>query len=423
MTTDYLNHDSYDVLVAGGGPAGAVTAALVARAGYRVLLVERSPAPEFKVGESLMPASYWTFERLGLLERLRASAFPVKGSVQFFSSDGRAATPFYFEDHDPHESSLTWQVLRSDFDAMLLEAAAESGAEIRRGVGVQEVLLEGERAVGAYLKSDSSGRRQVRSRIVVDATGQRALLARQLALLEPDPRLLHASFFTHFQGARRDTGRDAGATLILHTREHRSWFWFIPLPDDRVSVGVVGSVDRLVRGRESVPQAVFDAELDACPALQSRLASARQVRPVMVLRDFSYRVSQMAGAGWVAVGDAAGFIDPIYSTGVFLALKSGEMAADAICEALARDDLSAATLRSFEPALRRGMGAMRRLVYAFYDPRFSFGRFMNAHPECRGQLVDLLMGNVFRRPVDELLEALEATLARDADSRRPEVPA
>jgi flavin-dependent dehydrogenase len=396
----------YDVIVMGGGPAGAVTAALVSRAGYRTLLLERNPEPAFKVGESLMPATYWTFERLGILDEMRESAFPVKGSVQFYSSDGRAATPFYFDEHDPHESSQTWQVLRSEFDDMLLKRARKDGTEVRHGVTVKEVLFEDDQAVGVRVISSGGEPEVLASRVVVDATGQRALLARQLNILENEPCLQHASFYTHFSGARRDSGKDAGATLILHTESRRSWFWFIPLPGDRVSIGVVGSVDYLIRDRQDTPQAVFDAELAQCPALLARLGDAEQLLPVQVIKDYSYKLDRLAGDGWVAAGDAGGFIDPIYSTGVFVALKSGEMAADAICAGLEKDDVSAATLGAFEPELREAMRAMSQLVFAFYTPSFSFAKFLKAHPDCQGQLVDLLMGNVFRRPVDGLLAAL-----------------
>lgn len=401
----------HDVVIAGGGPAGSTVAALVARRGYRVLLLERSSTTGFKIGESLMPATYWTFQRLGLLDTMRESAFPVKGSVQFFSADGRAATPFYFEDHDPHESSRTWQVLRSDFDRLLLDLAAGDGAEIRRGVSATRVLFEDDRATGLEIRNENGTLEQISSRVVVDATGQSSLLARQLEILEPEPRLRHASYFTHFAGAVRDEGRDAGATLILHTETRRSWFWFIPLPEDRVSVGVVGPVDYLVGDRDGNPEQVFQEELSRCPALQARLVSARRVLPVKVIRDYSYTVRTLAGKGWVLAGDAAGFVDPIYSTGVYLALVSGEMAADAICDALAHNDLSPQRLGTFEADLRRGMKAMAKLVLAFYSPDFSFGNFLKEYPDCRGQLVDLLMGNVFRRPVDELLAALDASLS------------
>jgi flavin-dependent dehydrogenase len=358
-----------------------------------------------------MPACYQIFQKLGVLEQMKQSSFPVKGSVQFFSGNGKGFSPFYFEDHDPAESSWTWQVLRSRFDQMLLDKAAARGAKIRRGCSVKRYLEKDGRVTGVRFEDENGTIGELEARLVVDATGQRALLARQLDLLIPDPSLHHAAYYTQFEGAQRDSGRDAGATLILHTIDDKAWFWFIPLPDDRVSVGVVGPVDYLARGANGDPQNVFQHHLDRCPALSPRLEGARQTRPVLVSKDYSYNVEAMAGDGWVLVGDAGGFIDPIYSTGVFLALKSGEMASECICTALSEPDIDSDKLGAFEPELRSGAEAMRKLVAAFYDPDFSFAKFLHRYPDCKGQLIDLLMGHVFTRPVDELLRGLDETLS------------
>jgi flavin-dependent dehydrogenase len=382
----------HDVIVIGGGPGGAAAATLVAQRGHKVLLLERSAEPRFKIGESLMPATWWTFDRMGMIPKLQASHFPRKYSVQFYSKSGRASSPFYFQETNPHESSVTWQVLRSEFDALLLDNAREHGVEVRRGAGVKDVLFEGERAVGVQLDDGSN----LSCRVVVDATGRSAFLGRKLGLMRPDPELRKAALFTHYEGALRDPGIDEGATLVLYTQEPGGWFWYIPLPEDRVSVGVVGSIERLVTRRAGDPQAVFDEEVARCPALQPRVESARQAMPVQVLRDFSYRSSRIAGDGWVLVVDAFGFLDPIYSSGVFLALKSGELAADSIHAALAAGDLSAARLGAHGPGFLAGMEAMRKLVYAFYEPEFSFAKFLARFPGCRIDLIHLLVGNVFR---------------------------
>lgn len=399
--------DSYDVIVAGGGPAGAAAATLVAQKGHRVLLVERSSQPEFKIGESLMPATYWIFERLGVLGRMKASRFPKKYSVQFYTADGSGSTPFYFRDHDSHESSQTWQVVRSEFDQMLLDNAEAQGVEIRRGVSVRDVLFDGKQAVGARLIATGSEELvDVAFRALIDATGQRALLAGKLGLLEIEPCLKNAAFFTHFKGGVRDHGVDEGATIIFHTDKRKSWFWSIPLPDNTVSIGVVGDISHLILGRSRDPQAVFEEELAHCPALFARLEGAEQAMTMKATRDFSYSPREGAGDGWVLAGDAGGFIDPVYSTGVFLALKSGEMAADSVCAGLETDDLSAATLGAHLECYRHGVQAMRQLVYAFYDPEFSFARFLKRNPDCKGELVDLLVGNVYRKPLDRIRSAL-----------------
>ena len=407
----------YDVVVAGGGPAGATTATLVAQQGHRVLLVERAGEPRFKIGESLMPATYQIFKRLGVLDRMRESGFPAKHSVQFFGPSGRAGAPFYFSEFDPDKSSQTWQVRRQEFDAMLLDNAVENGVDVRYGVGLKEVRFDGERAVGVRLEPAGGEAVEVDCQVTVDATGQSAFLARHLGLLETEPGLRNAALFTHYAGAVRDTGIDEGATLIFHTDNRKAWFWFIPQPDDRVSVGVVGPLAYLIRGRQGDPETVFAEELARCPALAPRLEPARPVMPIKAIRDFSYKSSRIAGDGWVMAGDAFGFIDPIYSTGVFLALKSGEMAADAIHQALAAGDPSAERLGRFEPELRRGLEALRKLVYAYYDPSFSFGDFLRRYPHCRKQLVSMLVGNVYADPIDEILAALDETLG--SPSRPP----
>ena len=402
--TDIIQNGSYDVIVIGGGPGGSTTAALVAEKGRRVLLLERDKHPEFKIGESLMPATYWTFERLGVLEKLKNSHFPKKYSVQFYSGSGKASAPFYFYRNDPHESSMTWQVLRSEFDQMLLENAQEKRAEVERGVSVHEVLFDGEKAVGVRARLADGRMEKFSAKVVVDSTGQSALISRKLKINTTETKLKKASIFTHFESGLRDEGIDEGATLILHTENKDSWFWYIPLPYDRVSVGVVGDLGYLLQDRRGGDgtlsrQTIFDEELTKCPALQPRLVDAKQLFPVKVTKDFSYRANSIAGDGWVLVGDAFGFLDPVYSSGLFLALKSGEMAADTINEALEKEDFSAAQLGRFGTEFVAGMEAIRKLVYAFYTKDFSFASFLKRFPECQQGIVDILSGNVYRTDV------------------------
>jgi|CXWL01.1.fsa_nt_gi flavin-dependent dehydrogenase len=404
----------YDAIVIGGGPAGSTTATLLAQQGHRVLLTEREQFPRFKIGESLMPQTFSAFERLGIVERLRASAFPKKYSVQFYSPSGKASQPFYFYETNPEPSSQTWQVRRSEFDQLLIDNAREHGVEVRFRTNVKRVLFAGERAVGVEAELADGSTATLRSRVVVDASGQAAMLARSRGLVEPDPELCKAAVFTHVRGAVRDPGIDEGATLVIHTNQGQSWFWFIPLPDGVTSVGVVGAVDYLIGrkrdeggealprmavagGDEGRPQRIFEEELARCPALAGRLGDAAQVEPMRVLKEFSYRSRQIAGDGWVLVGDAFGFLDPIYSSGVLLALRSGEMAADAIHAALVADDPSAARLGAFGDRYAAGVEAFRKIVHAYYAPGFSFAKFLRAYPERRLAIVDMLTGDVFDR--------------------------
>ncbi|MBZ0113030.1 MAG: tryptophan 7-halogenase [Thermoanaerobaculia bacterium] len=402
----------FEVVVAGGGPAGSTAATILAQLGHSVLLVERSAEPEFRIGESLMPATYDTLKRLGLLEAMRESRFPAKHSVQFFSGKGSASAPFYFSETDLGERAQTWQVLRSEFDPMLRDNASRCGVTVEVGSSVREVLFDDAGRAGGVRLRDKDGERLVTARVVVDATGQSTLIARKLSLREEESELeRNVSYFTHFAGAHRDAGRDEGATLIYQTQSRRSWLWFIPLPGDHVSVGVVGSIEHMVSGRGSDPQSVFEQELADCPALAERLESARQVRSMSALKDYSYRSRQLSGDGWVLVGDAFGFLDPIYSTGVFLALASGEMAADAIHAGLNEDDVSAASLGRFESTLTQGVDALKQLVRSYYDPDFSFGAFLRRYPNRREDLVDMLVGRVFERSPEGLLADLEDHLA------------
>ncbi|MCH8045959.1 MAG: tryptophan 7-halogenase, partial [Planctomycetes bacterium] len=336
-------NESFDCIVIGGGPAGSTTATLVAEAGCKTLLLERETMPRFHVGESLMPETYWIFERLGVLEKMRRSTFVKKVSVQFVSGSGRESQPFFFKDHDPRDSSQTWQVLRSEFDHMLFENAAEKGADCRDEVRVLDVLMDGPRATGVKVQTADGSTHEIDAAVVVDASGMQTMLAGKLDLVVPNPQLRKAAIWGYYEGARRDPGENGGATIILHTKTKSAWFWFIPLADEISSVGVVGDVDYLLKDRDT-PEQVFEEELVNCTGVLSRLVEAHLVSKFRVAREFSYSTKQWAGDGWVLVGDALGFIDPIYSSGVYFALKSGELAADAITEGLAAGDTSAAQL-------------------------------------------------------------------------------
>ena len=396
----------YDVIVIGGGPAGSTVSTLIAQRGHRVGLFERERFPRFHIGESLIPETYWVLERLGMLPKMQASRFVKKYSVQFINANGRVSAPFYFWDNKPHPCSQTWQVVRSEFDAMMLTNAREHGVDAQEGVHVLDVLFEGDRATGVRIRDAGGARREVRARVVVDASGQAALLQNRFKLRRWDPVLNKGAIWTYWKGAYRDSGRDEGATMVIQTAGRTGWFWYIPLHDDVVSVGVVAPFDYLFKGRDG-HEATYHEEVDRCAALQNRLAGAERQTGYFVTRDYSYRSTAVAGDGWVLVGDAFGFLDPLYSSGVLLALRSGEMAADAIVEGLAHGDLSARQLGKWGPGFNEGVDRMRRLVCEFYDG-FSFGRFVRAYPELRGTVTDLLIGDLFTDRVDKVWPAMES---------------
>ena len=406
-----------DVVVIGGGPAGATAATLVAKQGYSVQLLEREHFPRYHIGESLIPETFWVLERLGMLEKLRGSRFVDKHSVQFVSDQGKLSQPFYFADHKPHESSRTWQVMRQEFDMMMLDNAREHGVDVHEGVRVLDVLFEEGRAVGVRAAYESGEVREIRCRVVVDAAGQSCVIQDRLGLREWDPVLKKAAIWTYWQGAKRDTGRDEGATLVMQIQGKQGWFWYIPLHDDVVSVGVVAPHDYLFSGRDTKDlEKIYFAEVEKCPGLQPRIADARRTAPFRAAKEYSYRSRQVAGDGWVLVGDAFGFLDPLYSSGILLALKSGASAADAICEGLSRGDTSAAQLGKWGPEFIEGMDRMRRLVCEFYEG-LNFGQFVRKHSDRKGLITDILIGDLFKDDIDALwplMDALKAEESRQA---------
>jgi flavin-dependent dehydrogenase len=402
--------DSYDVVVIGGGPAGSTTAALVAEYGHRVLMLERAELPRFHVGESLIPETYWPLKRLGLLERLRQSAFPRKYSVQFVSDGTKESAPFYFDQYNAHESSVTWQVVRGEFDQMLIDRARELGAVTHTSAHVTDVVFDGDRATGVKcrLLNEDGGRteRHISAKVVVDATGQSAFLSSRRGERDRDPRLRKGTIWTYWKGARRDPGKDEGATLIMQTEGKKSWFWYIPLPDDVVSIGCTGSMNYMFGKDVGDAETVYQRELERCPVMQSRLTNATRCTDYFTTRDFSYYARKGAGDGWLLVGDAFGFIDPVYSSGVYLALKGGEFAADAIHDALERGDMSASRLGQWQPLYKQGIENFRKLVYAFYAPDFSFGMFLRDNPQYKSNMVDILVGDVFKPGVGDIFDAM-----------------
>ena len=405
----------YDCVVMGGGPAGSTVATLVAEAGFKVLLVERESMPRMHIGESLMPETYWVFQRLGVLDKLKASSYPKKVGVQFVNHTGKESAPFFFSQHDPHESSQTWHVERDAFDQMLFENAAEKGATCRDRTRVLDIDFDGERAVGVMLQSAEGSPLGVAASAVVDATGQQSLLATKLGLRQMNPDLRKAAIWHHYRGAHRDEEGGGVKTVIMHTAEKKSWFWYIPQSNDVVSVGVVGDRDYLLKGR-STPVDVFLEELQNCPTLGGWLTGAQPVDEVSVAKEFSYTTERAAGNGWVLVGDAWGFIDPIYSSGVYFALKSGELAADCLVEGLRRGDVSAATLGKWLPDFARQTGLIRKLVYAFYSGEFRVGQFVQEFPQHQKELVDLLIGRVFDGRPGKIFDDLEPWLRQRADT-------
>ena len=404
--------DPYDVVVIGGGPAGTTLATLVQRRGYRCLILERATFPRYHIGESLIPQTYGTLDRLGLLPKLRASNFPVKHNVRFVSPDGKASTPFYFSETIQGERARTWQVERSEFDQICLDNARQSGVEVRTATSVEAVRFEDARAVGVSTRSARADLCEIDSRVVIDASGQATVIGSQLGLRDPVYGLEKGSLWGYYKNGKRLDGIDAGETTIF-TLARGGWFWYIPLPNDIVSVGIVDDPHHLFTRGANREQG-FLREVQACRPLLERLIEAERVGSVRGSRRLAYMNRQTCGDGWLMLGDARAFLDPVYSSGLYLALASAELAADCVSEALAADDCSRSRLGRFEPRLIAGVDVIRRLIHAFYDDEFSFRAFLQRFPEQRGALIDCLVGDV----LDKNLSAFKEALAQMTVPRR-----
>ncbi len=391
-----------DVLILGGGPAGSTAAAVLASLGRRVLIVERERFPRYKVGESLLPYCYFPLERIGMIEKLHASSFVKKYSVQFASMDGRISSPFYFFQHLDHPAAQTWQVVRSEFDRMMLENAAEHGARVMMGATAKRLLMNGGRCEGLLVQG-AEETFPVRAPVTIDCGGRHGFAATELGWIKPDPQLNKVSIWTYFRGAKRDRGYDEGATTVAYLPD-KGWFWYIPLPDDIVSVGVVAERDYLYRDGKDLAM-VFEREVQANRWIAEHLAPGTRCEPMRVTAEYSYRSRYCAADGLVLAGDAFTFLDPVFSSGVLLALLGGERAAHAVDTALRVGDTSADQFSAYGANLRKGVESMRKLVYAFYEESFSFGALLKKHPDLRGDLTDCLIGNL-SKDFDPLFSAV-----------------
>jgi flavin-dependent dehydrogenase len=384
----------YQAIIIGAGPAGSTAATVLAQHGHRVLLLEKEQFPRYRVGESLLPYCYFPLERIGMIDQMRASRFVEKHSVQFVTADGKVSAPFYFFQHFDHPAAKTWQVVRSEFDSLLLENAREKQVDVRQGFAVTDFLREEGKVVGVRAIDEAGEQHEFRAPVTVDATGRNALAMSKNRWRKWDPQLNKVAIWTYFKGAVRDPGLEAGSTTVAYIPE-KGWFWYIPLPDDMVSVGIVGESGYLFRNTKDLPE-IFCREIGNNEWIKDHLTPATQQGEYFVTKEFSYRSEYCAEDGLVLVGDAFAFLDPVFSSGVYLALRSGELAADAIHEALASGEVSADAFVGYSERVCREIEAMRKLVYAFYDTAFSFGKLIKKNPDLRSDLTDCLIGNLDR---------------------------
>src|SRR5215831_5804655 len=326
-----------DVIVIGGGPAGAAASAILAEHGRRVLVLEREKFPRYHIGESLLPFTFEPLQRLGLIEKMKASAFIKKYSVQFVSQSGKASQPFYFFNrYDRDTIAQTWQVLRSEFDQMVLDNARAKGAQVLGEITVKSLLQEDGRVVG--VRAEQNGHtREFRAPITLDCSGKEAFAVTRNNWRVRDPWLNKVAVWTYYRGAKRDPGIDEGATTVAYVPD-KGWFWYIPQHNDMVSVGVVAEGKYLSRDGVKSPEAIFKREIDQNLWIKDHLACGHSTGQYYVTSEYTFHARYCGTDGLLLAGDAFCFLDPVFSSGLMLALKSGVLAADAVHEAiLARD--------------------------------------------------------------------------------------
>jgi len=403
----------WDVLVIGAGPAGTAAAAVLSERGHRVLVLEREKFPRYHIGESLLPFTFYPLQRLGLVEKMRNSQFVKKYSVQFVSPSGKASQPFYFSTRYSDDVAQTWQVLRSEFDQMLVDDARAKGATIVEGVTVTQLLRDGDRVTGVRVKHEDGSTAEYRAPMTLDCSGKESFAAVRNQWRIRDPKLNKVAVWTYYKRAMRDPGIDAGATTVAFVPE-KGWFWYIPQHDDMVSVGVVAEGKYLARNGVRDPGEIFRREIEQNLWIKDHLAPGTQVGPYYVTNEFSFHSKYCGSEGLLLVGDALSFLDPVFSSGLMLALKSGVMAGDAVHEALLAQDFSPSRFAEYARKLRHGIENMRKLVYAFYDPNFSFRELTDKYPDLAGDVTDCLSGDVDKdftrlfKAVEEFAEVPDA---------------
>jgi flavin-dependent dehydrogenase len=358
-----------DVVVVGGGPAGSSSAAMLARLGRSVLLLERDEFPRFHIGESLLACMNQAMEAIGAQDKIRDMRFVQKWGATFGTGDGKHEQWAAFGAPAGVPQPQTWQVERAVFDKFLLDHAISLGADVRYNHRVLDTEFDRDGVTVTF--NDNTGTQQtVRAKAVIDASGRWGLLARKFDLRVVEPRLANIGIFSHYSGVPRKEGKRAGDAIII-ARDDLGWFWMIPIAEELMSVGVVLRREVYDTWPRMTPEEALDKAIAETPVMANVwMKNAKREWPVRVEKDFSYATKAYAGDRWLLAGDAGSFLDPVFSTGVSIALESGVEAGRALHAALEAGDLSAAQFKRFSARQRARYVAFRRFVVGFYGRHF-----------------------------------------------------
>jgi len=380
-----------DVIVIGGGPAGSTAATLLARRGFSVVLLEREKFPRFQIGESLLPYNNDVFRRLGIFDVLCDKFFPKYGGT-FVTADGGSKTVFRFDQNLEPPYQRAFQVKRADFDLLLLDHSRASGVDVREQTQVTRVDVSDKSRV---VVETANGEKH-EARFIVDAAGHGTFLGQKIGDKRDVEELRRVAVFSHYKNVLRDEGREGGNTVIVVLRD--AWFWLIPLSEEVMSVGLVLNRHHLVScGLE--PAELLRQTIAKTPFVAGRMKDSEQIMEVKVRRDFSYRMKSIAGENFVMAGDAAGFLDPIFSTGVMLAMNSGARAADAVAEKLERGSMK--LLNRYTRDSQLSIDRYFRFISNFYKREF-LEMFLGEDPPDTFfyPIIRVLGGKVLSSPFD-----------------------
>jgi len=359
----------FDFAVAGGGPAGSSAAISLGQHGHSVVLFERDTFPRFHIGESLLSTANDAFATLGVAERIEEACFPEKWGARLFTHDGQSGRYVDFTDVREVNRPQTYQVCRQEFDRILMERAREVGVDVREGCRVIACEFTSDAVILDVASGADVAPVRLHVRAIVDATGRRGLIAQKFNLRTEEPLLANIAIFSHYTNVPRLEGpRPDDIRLIA--RSDAGWFWLIPISKELISVGVVLPKGLYLRLAKGSPEETLRSAISDTPIVAALMREARREWPVRVEKDFSYSASAYAGHRWILAGDAGSFLDPVFSTGVSIAMESGIEAAAELHRALARNDFSDASFAAFSRRQRKRFQTFRRFVVGFYTPQF-----------------------------------------------------